>query len=295
MSDARRAALEHLDRGLPAVLVSVAETRGSTPRECGASMLVSEHAVAGTIGGGQLEWRAIEAAREMLAAETRTARLDLPLGPTLAQCCGGQVVLQLRLLAAADRPTLERALGQEAMLLPLVALFGAGHVGRAVATALAPLPCRILWIDSRKNEFPARLPANATSCPAEDVVARARDLQKGAFWLVMTHSHPLDLDICEVALRREGVAWLGLIGSRTKRARFASQLRARGVAAERVDRLVCPIGIAGIEGKEPPVIAAAVAAQLLIAFEAIERHRSLTGHSPTGSSPAAHSPTGGRP
>ncbi|MDX6751531.1 xanthine dehydrogenase accessory protein XdhC [Geminicoccaceae bacterium 1502E] len=277
MSEALRAALAHLDRGEPAVLVSVAETRGSTPRETGAVMLVAERAVAGTIGGGQLEWRAIEAAREMLAGGEAVAELNLPLGPLLAQCCGGQVVLRLARLAVTQRGGIEQALEQAAERLPLVALFGAGHVGRAVASALAPLPCRIVWIDSRKNEFPARLPANATPRLADEPAALAASLPAGAFWLVMTHSHPLDLDIVEAALRRDDVAWLGLIGSDTKRARFTSQLKARGVSAERIGRLVCPIGLAGIAGKEPAVIAASVAAQLLIAFEAVARRRSLAG------------------
>lgn len=277
MSETLRTALACLDRGEPAVLVSVAETRGSTPREAGAGMVVTGQEVTGTIGGGQLEWRAIEAAREMLAGEEAAAELSLPLGPALAQCCGGHVELHLARLAAEQRAPLEEALERGQRNLPLVALFGAGHVGRAVARALEPLPCRLVWMDSRKNEFPARLPDNATQRLAPDMLAEAAALPQGAFWLVMTHSHPLDLDIVEAALRRDDPAWLGLIGSDTKRARFASQLRARGVPQERLDRLTCPIGIAGIEGKAPAVIAASVAAQLLMAFEAQQRHRALAG------------------
>jgi xanthine dehydrogenase accessory factor len=149
-----------------------------------------------------------------------------------------------------------------------VYLFGAGHVGRALAQALEPLPYRVTWIDSRAEMFPEQLPANATRRllpqPAPEVAAAP----PGTLFLVMTHSHPLDLEICDRALRRGDFAYLGLIGSDTKRARFISQLRKRGHGDVALARLVCPIGVAGIAGKEPAVIAIAVAAQLLQVSEA---------------------------
>jgi xanthine dehydrogenase accessory factor len=149
-----------------------------------------------------------------------------------------------------------------------VYLFGAGHVGRALASALEPLPYRVTWIDSRAEMFPTRLPANATrrllAQPAPEVTAASR----GTLFLVMTHSHPLDLEICDRVLRRGDFAYLGLIGSDTKRARFVSQLRKRGHGDAALARLVCPIGVAGIAGKEPAVIAIAAAAQMLQVSEA---------------------------
>jgi len=261
-------ALAHLDPDEPAVLVTVAEALGSTPREAGARMLVTERDIAGTIGGGQLEWRAVEAARELLAEGGTTRRLNLPLGPALQQCCGGYVAVTLEAVTPAVRARLADESAEAHARLPLVALYGAGHVGRAVVTALAPLPCRVLWVDSRADAFPDLLPANAEAQHAAEPAVVAATLPPGAFHLVMTHSHPLDLDIVEAVLQRRDFAWLGLIGSDTKRRRFESQLRVRGIASARLDRLVCPIGIRGIDGKEPAVIAASVAAQLLLAFEA---------------------------
>jgi xanthine dehydrogenase accessory factor len=150
-------------------------------------------------------------------------------------------------------------------------LFGAGHVGAAVVRALAHLPCTITWVDEREDMFPADVPHNvrieATDAP-EDVVAGAPD---GASYLVMTHSHALDQRLAEAILARPAVGWFGLIGSHTKRKQFEHRLRARGVDAARIDAMACPIGLPGITGKEPAVIAASVSAQLLILWEAASR------------------------
>jgi xanthine dehydrogenase accessory factor len=147
-------------------------------------------------------------------------------------------------------------------------LFGAGHVGAAIVRALAELPCRVTWVDERDDVFPQSIPANvtveATDTP-ESVVASAPD---GASYLVMTHSHALDQRLSEAILSRPGVAWFGLIGSQTKRKQFEHRLRARGVPTDRIDAMVCPVGVPGIAGKQPAVIAAAVAAQLLQVWEA---------------------------
>ena len=147
-------------------------------------------------------------------------------------------------------------------------LFGAGHVGAALVQALAALPFRVDWIDGRPDVFPGTLPANVrtSSAAPADAVAAAR---AGDFFLVMTHSHPLDLEICEKVLRRGDFAFLGLIGSETKRARFVSRLRARGLPPDLVQRLTCPIGIPEIGGKHPAVIAIAVAAQLVALSEQV--------------------------
>ena len=164
-------------------------------------MLVTERDIAGTIGGGQLEWRAVEAARELLAEGGATRRLNLPLGPALQQCCGGYVAVTLEAVTRAVRERLADEIAESRARLPLVALYGAGHVGRAVVTALAPLPCRVLWVDSRADAFPDLLPANAEAQHAAEPAVVAATLPPGTFHLVMTHSHPLDLDIVEAVLR----------------------------------------------------------------------------------------------
>ncbi len=148
-----------------------------------------------------------------------------------------------------------------------VALFGAGHVGRAVAAALAAHRCRVLWIDPRTDEFPAALPPNARVLVTDDVGAALARIPRGALVLVMTHRHPLDYAICRAVLERGEAAFLGLIGSRTKRRRFVKALHADGIEESVATTLCCPIGIPGLKGKEPAVIAASTVAQLLMLAE----------------------------
>ena len=193
-------------------------------------------------------------------------RLDLPLGPALAQCCGGHVTLRLRYLAAADRATLadgDGLAGGPAARRPSGPAMSAGPWSPP-----SPLPCRVLWLDSRPGQLPAEAPGQVETMEIADPAGFTTS--PGDLVLVMTHSHPLDLAIVEAMLRRGDFAWLGLIGSATKRQRFERQLAAVGLSAE---RLVCPIGLAAITGKEPAVIAASVAAQLLVAMEALGQGR----------------------
>jgi xanthine dehydrogenase accessory factor len=142
-------------------------------------------------------------------------------------------------------------------------LFGAGHVGAALVRVLSPLPCAITWIDEREDLFPASLPANVRTEATDIPEALVAEAPPNASFLVMTHSHALDQRLCEAILRRERFGWFGLIGSKTKRAQFERRLRERGIPAARLQDMTCPIGIPGIGGKEPAVIAVAVAAQLL--------------------------------
>ena len=200
-------------------------------------------------------------------------RLQLPLGPALQQCCGGHVTLSLRRLAPTDRSGLAERLETWRTELPRIVLFGAGHVGQALVRALTPLPCRVRWLDSRPGLFPAKLDATIEAETIPDPAAITTD--PSDLVLVMTHSHALDLAIVEVRLRAMDFAWLGLIGSATKRRRFESQLRASGILPERLERLVCPIGLASIRGKEPAVIAASVTAQLLTVSEALRQGKAL--------------------
>ncbi len=254
------------------ILVRISRVLGSAPREVGTAMLIGEQDSEGSIGGGALEWRAMAIAREMLASGEKARSVTLPLGPVLEQCCGGQVTLDF---ALTDRKAARGMLAAGRSQWPLVVLYGAGHVGRAVANLLATLPCRLLWLDPRAGIFPDPLPGNIDARVLQAPQTTVAALPAGAFHLVMTHSHALDLAIVEAVLRQRDFAWVGLIGSATKRTRFESRLRAAGIEEEHLTRLVCPIGISGITGKEPAVIAVATAAQLLLAFEAAARRRHL--------------------
>ena len=158
-----------------------------------------------------------------------------------------------------------------------VVLFGAGHVGTALVPLLATLPCRVTWVDSRDDAFPATVPANVTTLVSELPAYESDDAPPGALYLVMTHSHNIDLQICERVLKRGDFAYLGLIGSNTKRERFRRDLGAKGLPAALLDRIICPIGIPGISGKHPNEIALAVAAELLqVAETALARQADET-------------------
>jgi xanthine dehydrogenase accessory factor len=247
-----------------AVLVSVHETAGSVPRDAGAWMAVFAQAVTGTIGGGHLELQAIEEARRRLAGGTGADVLRYPLGPTLGQCCGGVVHLRYERLAASDARSVEQRLHNEAAPL---ALFGGGHVGKALVNVLGTLPFDVTWIDSRDEIFPDRVPDNVTCEHSDPVHAAVADLAPHSRVLVMSFSHAEDLDIvaaCLKRLRERGdLRYVGLIGSKTKWATFRHRLEERGFRKQELAQVTCPIGIPGIAGKQPEVIAVAVAAQLL--------------------------------
>jgi len=244
----------------PAMLVRVQDARGSTPREAGAWMLASRKGLLGTIGGGQLEYLAIDAARALLARGGLRQSLDVPLGPAIGQCCGGRTRLAV---IRAEGPTRERLLALAANAreaLPTVYILGAGHVGRALAAALALLPVRAVLVDGREEELsmaPAGVERVVTPLPEETV----RKAPPGSAFVVLTHDHALDFLIAREALARGDAAYVGMIGSKTKRASFHRWLR----DAEPVDTgpLVCPIGAAGRPDKRPEVIAAFVASEIV--------------------------------
>ncbi len=316
------------------VRVALASVLGSAPREIGASMLVGADSLRGSIGGGNLEFKAIEIARAMLRQGPRWQVASFPLGPALGQCCGGFVELWFERIDEEQRPTLaafgaarsnavtecilatvagpdrpeRRALlsrgadnvfgdatldawvndeaatmqdedagnarlarsGNWALLLerldvpvtPLY-LFGAGHVGRALVSVLTGLPFEVTWVDGREGVFPESMRSNVSAHASHAPAELVRNAPLGSCFLVLTHSHALDYEICREILKRGGFAFAGLIGSHTKAARFAHRLARDGIAADQVGRLVCPIGIAGIAAKQPEAIAVAVAAQLL--------------------------------
>ena len=247
------------------VLVTVAATRGSAPREAGAWMLVFARDAAGTIGGGHVELEALSLAREMLASgEPGPAFREYALGPSLGQCCGGTMQLRFEHVGRDDIDALRERLSPR--LAPL-ALFGGGHVGRAIVQALAPLPFAVTWIDSRDEIFPEPVPANVQCEHSDPVHGAVPALEPQSRVLVMSFSHAEDLDVvaaCLQRLRERGdLPYVGLIGSRTKWAAFRHRLEQRGFGAAELARITCPIGIPGIEGKQPEVIAASAVAQVL--------------------------------
>ena len=308
-----RRLLHAIDHRGGAAMVTVAATRGSTPREAGARMIVNRDGTfSGTIGGGTLEWRAIALAQAALNDPgVRPESRRFALGPELGQCCGGQVELVVEVFGAdhrdsvarfaeleAERPfatagrfgdhcVLDRTVIDDAMspgtaslsdgILQegfgderrTLVLFGAGHVGKALVLALAPLPFRVLWFDPRPDAFPAHVPANVELLQLGEPAAALAAASEGSFVLVMSHSHQLDLALVEAALAGGRFPYVGLIGSRSKRARFEKRLAAGGIPRGRIDELVCPIGVEGIHSKAPAVIAAATVAQIIVRDEVL--------------------------
>lgn len=318
---------------IPAVLITVAVAKGSTPREQGAKMLVSLEQSTGTIGGGNLEYKAIATAREMLHDQhsLQAVMHSYPLGPSLGQCCGGHVYLLFEPLDFTQQPpwlvelqqfkdegallmitpvgdvkaekTLCRAQQlQDSELSPLIRknaqiliaqsektceivkeeagveyllekivrnktplyLFGAGHVGKAIVAASADLPFQITWIDEREAEFPDLLPDNVRVISEEQPSYEVSSAPPGAFYLVLTHDHQLDLEISEKILQRGDFGYFGLIGSESKKSRFLNRFRQKQISEEAISRMTCPIGIPEISSKHASQVAISVVAQLLI-------------------------------
>ncbi len=247
----------------PAVLVSVDSIVGSTPREPGAKMIVTAAELYGTIGGGNLEYQACRIARNQLELGADDGVQRFPLGAGLGQCCGGLVNLMFEKL---DDASDWDAIAHEDDQIELY-LFGAGHVGQAVTRALLGLPIRIHWVDTRDDILPrdpvAGVNVICTDTPEAEVDAAA----PGCYFLVMTHDHGLDQRLCEQILKRDDFAYFGLIGSQSKRRNFETRMRRRGVDESCFERMTCPIGIDGINGKQPARIAISVAAEILRVYD----------------------------
>lgn len=265
-------------------LVEVAGTKGSTPREKGAFMLVSASAILGTIGGGQLEYMALDKARQMVAPSVRPgsasrlqtssrievdevcATLDVPLGPEIGQCCGGRVEVLIRLVDSALAAEMIRTAEAEEAHLPHVYIFGGGHVGQALASTIALLPVHGVVIETRAEALegmPETVEKRLTAMPE----AMVRDAPAGAAFAILTHDHALDFLIVAEALKRDDTAYVGMIGSKTKKATFKNWFlkSAEGSEAE-FARLVSPIGGDAVRDKRPPVIAALAAAEIMTAL-----------------------------
>ena len=232
-----------------AIRVRIVSAEGSTPREVGAGMSVFLDRTEGTIGGGRLEYEATLTARQMISSGKDTHKEMYSLGPQLGQCCGGRVELDFNLDVSKDVQTHHRRL----------LIFGGGHVGRALVRACFPLPFDISVIETREAYLEDIDPPVQTQLLAAPEAA-VRDAQCGSCYIVTTHDHGLDFLVVEEALKRGDAAYIGMIGSTTKRAVLERQLRKKGIDPE---ALVCPIGASGLGDKRPEVIAAFTASELL--------------------------------
>ena len=241
-------------KGEACVLVTIIEERGSTPRNAGSKMVVTVERIFETIGGGHLEYKATQMAREMLASRSQDTRLErFSLGASLGQCCGGATVL---LFEPMGQPQAQ------------IAVFGAGHVGRALVPLLASLPCKVRWIDSRENEFPEHIPAGVEKIVNDEVLDEVANMPPGSYYIVMTHTHQLDLELTAAILKRGDFAYYGLIGSKTKRVKFEHRLRERGVDEALMARMRCPMGLSEVKGKLPMEIAISIAGEVVATYNA---------------------------
>ncbi|WFU00625.1 xanthine dehydrogenase accessory protein XdhC [Rhizobium sp. CB3171] len=248
------------------ILIEIIGTQGSTPREAGTFMLVSENAIWGTIGGGQFEFLAIQNARDLLAGNGAEV-MDIPLGPEIGQCCGGRTQLRFQKMTTRLLEELEAKRATEAEHRPETYLFGAGHVGHALAAALAPLPLSVTVIETRKEEL-TNLPAETKTVLSPMPEALVQEIPAGSAIVILTHDHALDFLIAKEALARTDLAYVGMIGSATKRATFSHWLTREGGDEALLERLTLPIGGGAVKDKRPEVIAAMTAAELLTAFAA---------------------------
>ena len=261
---------DFLSRERACVLVEVASAAGSTPRDTDAWMLVSKDRTFATIGGGQLEFMAIDHARKLVQGAKADLRLAIPLGPEIGQCCGGHVALSFKKVDADTRATLIERSDDEIARRPHVYIFGAGHVGNALAMALSHVPLRTVLVDTREHELSAADVPGIETCLTAMPEAVVRDAPPGSAFVVLTHDHALDFLIATEALGREDASYVGMIGSKTKRATFKNWLSREVNRPELFERLVCPIGGTVVKDKRPPVIAALAAAEIMTA--ALNRH-----------------------
>jgi xanthine dehydrogenase accessory factor len=256
----------------PVALVEVAGTKGSTPRDTGALMLVSPTAIHGTIGGGQLEYMAIDKARQMLRSRAASDRidvqevcatLDIPLGPEIGQCCGGRVEVAIRPVDEKTAAGLIAAAERQEEHLPHLYIFGGGHVGKALAAAVALLPVRAMVVETRAEELEG-MPGGVETLLMPMPEAAVREAPAGSAFAVLTHDHALDFLIAAEALKRSDTAYVGMIGSKTKRATFRNWfLKTAGGTEIEFARLVSPIGGDAVKDKRPAVIAALASAEMM--------------------------------
>lgn len=241
------------ERREPCVLLTVLADKGSVPRNCGTKMIVGrEHAYL-TIGGGHLEYQCIAMARAMLDKHLTEPHIEhFNLGARLGQCCGGMTSVLFEPLIQPQ---------------PQMTVFGAGHVGQALVALLSTLPCHITWVDERPDLF-ACAPKGVKTLQAEEPLDAVHAAPAQSYFIVMTHSHPQDLELTEAILKRGDYRYLGLIGSQTKRQRFEYRLAGKGITPDQLSTLRCPVGLPDVKGKLPAEIAVAIAAEIIAVYQA---------------------------
>lgn len=250
-----------LSRHPSVIRVVITKALGSSPREAGTEMYVAPEALWGTIGGGQLEFLAIDAARDMLRRGALHTDLDIPLGPDIGQCCGGRVGLGLSRMRASDKRDAESRAARCDAAQPHVYILGAGHVGRALANQFQHLPVRCILVDSRADELAlcdAGVETRLAVLPEHEIATAPA---RSAF-VVLTHDHGLDFLLTSAALGRGDAAYVGMIGSATKRAKFQNWARVHS-GGQTIDHLTCPIGANGSPDKRPGIIASFVVAEVM--------------------------------
>jgi xanthine dehydrogenase accessory factor len=243
------------------VQVKLTRVRGSSPRDEGTEMFVSRDRLWGTIGGGQLEFLAIERARKMLDAGALSGEMDVPLGPEIGQCCGGRVEISLKRMRLADKDSAIERAQLHTETLPHVYVMGAGHVGRALADLFQHVPVNCVLIDTRADELAqcqADVETRLSAIPEIDIA----QAPQGSAFVVLTHDHSLDFLLTSAALERGDAVYVGMIGSATKRAKFRNWARTQ-CDGQTIEELNCPIGASGSRDKRPSVIAAFVVAEVM--------------------------------
>lgn len=253
-----------LNRRPDSVLVEVTDVKGSAPRDAGAWMLVARDMIFRTIGGGQLEYMAIDHARKILLGG-RDTPMDVPLGPEIGQCCGGRVGLSFRRVSRGLADELVGKVDAEIATRPHVYVFGAGHVGDALANALSFTPVRVVLVDTREAELMACDVPGVETCLSAMPEQVVRSAPPGSAFIVLTHDHALDFLIVTEALQRRDAVYVGMIGSKTKKATFKNWLKREVGNDNLFKNLICPVGGAVVKDKRPEVIAALAAAEVLTA------------------------------
>lgn len=260
-----QASLKLSQQGKAYVLITVIGVSGSTPRNSGSKMVVSLDDTFDTIGGGHLEFKVIKQAN-MLLKENKDCQLieHFQLGSQLGQCCGGNVSILFECFSANNIH---------------IAVFGAGHVGQALIPMLAGLPCHVTWVDNRESQFPTHCEqyANVTQLITDDPASEVLAMASNTLYVVMTHNHQLDFEICLAILKREDFHYLGLIASDTKWRRFQQRFKHREIKSSLVAQMHCPIGLEQVTGKRPMEVAISVAGQLIESYQTLLDYNSLAG------------------
>ena len=233
------------------VIVTLIGVSGSTPRNSGTKMVITKDGIYDTIGGGHLEHKIIKFANQLLMKGESCQHLEqIDLGIHLDQCCGGSTNVLFECFAETRVN---------------IMLFGAGHVGKALLPVLSTLPCKIYWVDSRDDQFPNELTGynNVEKVVSEDPQNEVVNMPENSYYIVMTHKHQMDFDICSKILSRNDFKYLGLIGSETKWRRFQRRFTQKGITKNQLEQINCPIGLSEVTGKLPAEIAISIVSEII--------------------------------